>query len=534
MPRTPTSINAVYNSVEAKDVTVRVELDVSKDLGDELEILNRLSRTGNFSLGKEFFNSHLKAHIDDPAVFVQYAEMLLEQGDFKSLLLLDDKPIFWEYGNQQLQEPKSGIQRLELNWKLIRAVALCHSQHTLSSVWEGIDGAAKVVPSASATNSTELKIFSLAVRLRELTRTQTIFNLDERNWREWTDWQGLYRKLLSEDRIWDFRDVFFALSVSRSTKEALAELVGSASPSDQMLADWETGAPDESTNLALLEILSFMALNAETHPGVLPFAGECLRSAERIGNSIISNFPHAVHTRPFIQWIVAKALFDSSILDFEYLLDYPGQVSFYSGEEMPYYIPVRKENPEWQPRNLTAIARESLTMAVSSFKQMQDYQSEARCLKLLALGTKAPEGLLDDLAHLQKSKQLDKAGYLSTCLSRYLTCNDESSRASLLRDLESFGWWRDPANVIDPNAAAARDVLQHALSQNDANGATKSMEAALRYYEYLDASFAETINRNISPSSGAGLEAQGSRENINVDEQRKAEEEINEQMRLEA
>lgn len=154
---TPTNINAIYNAVEAKDVTVRTELDVSKDLGDELEILNRLSRTGNFSLGKQFFDSHLKAHVDDPAVFVQYAEMLLEQGDFKSLLLLDDKQIFWEYGNQQLEVPESGIHRLELNWKLIRAVALCHSQHRLSSVWEGIDLAAKVVPSALATNSTEVR-----------------------------------------------------------------------------------------------------------------------------------------------------------------------------------------------------------------------------------------------------------------------------------------------------------------------------------------------------------------------------------------
>lgn len=154
--RTPTSIHAVYTAVEAKDVTVHMELDVSKDLGDEWEILNRLSRTGNFSLGKEFFDSHLKAHVDDPAVFVQYPEMLLEQGDFKSLLLLDDKPIFWEYGDKQLEESKSGIHRLELNWKLIRAIALCHSQHTLSSVWEGIDLAAKVVLRALATNSTEV------------------------------------------------------------------------------------------------------------------------------------------------------------------------------------------------------------------------------------------------------------------------------------------------------------------------------------------------------------------------------------------
>lgn len=152
-----TSVNAIYNAGDVKDVTVHTELDLSHDLFDELETFNRLSRTGNFSSAREFFDSHLRSHVNDPIVFVPYAELLLEQGDFKSLVLLDGKDIFWEHGSETPEDSGHGICRLELNWKLIRSVALCHSQHTLSSVWEGIDGATPVVPGALGTSSTEVR-----------------------------------------------------------------------------------------------------------------------------------------------------------------------------------------------------------------------------------------------------------------------------------------------------------------------------------------------------------------------------------------
>ncbi|KAL1858170.1 hypothetical protein Daus18300_010052 [Diaporthe australafricana] len=488
--RIPLNIDAVYNSVEAKDVTVHMEIELFNDLDEELEIFNRLTRIGNFAFAKEFFDSHLTAHVDDPNVFVQYAEMLLEQGDFKSLLSLDGSSIFREQGRNEPKDAETGIRRLELNWKLIRAIALCYSQHKLSTVWERKNRPLEIAPNTW-----------------DLTTTRKVLtNFGERDLKDWADWKKLYKKLLAEDRIWDLRDVILTLSRFYGTEEALAELVGSASPKDQLLADWETDPPDESTSLALLDILSFMALNTEISLEIRPFAEECLRSAERIGNSLLDHFPHTIHSRPFIQWVLAKALVKSGAIQFDYLLDYPGQSFFPKLGAMPYYIPVRKENPGWLPPSLTPMARESLEMALRSSKQIQDYQTEAQFLKELALRSKAPAALFDDLAHLQTSKQLNKAGYLSTCLSRYLICKDESSKASLLKDLESFGWWQGPSNLVNPNAAAAKDVLQRALSQEDADGSAKSMEAALRYYEYLWGSFPQTIDRNIARSSRRGHE----------------------------
>lgn len=155
--RIPTNIDAVYNSAEAKDVTVHMDIELFNDLDDELEILNRLTRMGNFTLAKEFFDSHLKAHVDDPNVFVQYAEMLLEQGDFKSLLSLDGSSVFRERGHDDPKDSETGIHRLELNWKLIRAIALCYSQHKLSTVWERINRPLEIAPNAWDVSSTEVR-----------------------------------------------------------------------------------------------------------------------------------------------------------------------------------------------------------------------------------------------------------------------------------------------------------------------------------------------------------------------------------------
>lgn len=137
---TPTLVDAVYSSVETRDHTVHLELEMVEDFDEELEEFNRLVRFGSFATAKSFFDLHLKAHISDPYVFVQYAEMLLEKGDFKSLSAIDSSSIFDEhYSLGNLYTTFGPKQRLELNWKLIRALALCCSQHELHVVWKGLD-----------------------------------------------------------------------------------------------------------------------------------------------------------------------------------------------------------------------------------------------------------------------------------------------------------------------------------------------------------------------------------------------------------
>lgn len=157
--RLPNDIDAVYNSADARDLSVHLELDLFRDLDEELEEFNRLGRMGNFAAADSFFESYLKEHMtSDPSIFVQYAEMLLEKGDFKSLLLLDGDSVFGKRGvpSRKDTEKSESKELLEMNWMLVRAMALFHSQHKLHKVWSGIKTPLRRLSKTSGIGSTEV------------------------------------------------------------------------------------------------------------------------------------------------------------------------------------------------------------------------------------------------------------------------------------------------------------------------------------------------------------------------------------------
>lgn len=339
----------------------------------------------------------------------------------------------------------------------------------------------------------------MAIRLNKLSRRPS--NPDEFDARklcDWADWRRIYRQLLSEDRIWDFRDAFVAVCTSYGMKNALGAFCDYSSPIEGLLLDWQTDSHDESTELALLDLLSFMALATETSPDVGHLTETCLHFAEPIGNALLENSPHNIHSRPFVQWVIAKSVVGSAIGNFKYLADYRGHTVLPEFEPgMPYYVPVHRENPGWLPLDLVPPARQSLEMALKTSRELHDYRTEARCLQELSLRTQDPRRLLQELAKLQKSTQHDMDGYLATCLTRYLTCASSETKSVLLEDVKSFGSLEEPSNLVNPTGAAARDVLGRALSPNSADDFGKSIQAALKYYSYLPKSFQRTIESNV-------------------------------------
>lgn len=352
----------------------------------------------------------------------------------------------------------------------------------------------------------------LTMRLTRLVATPSILgDFGERQLTDWVDWKTLYQQLLSEDRVWDFRDAFLAVSACYGTENALQAFHDYGSSMEDLLTDWQTDSQDESTNLALLDILSLTALAAGTYTGVHYLSKTCVQLAESIGNSLLNNSPDLVQSRAFLRWVIAKAVVNYGPRNFKYFSDYPGLIIFPTIEGVPYYIPVSQENPGWLPLDPTPTSRESLQMALSSAKKMQDYKTEALCLRELALRTEDPGGLLHELGQLQRFKQHNMDGYLVTLLSRYLICRDYSSKENLGKNLEDFGIWKDPSDLVNPTAVAARAVLQHALSQDPADDAGESLGAALRYYQYLPRAFQGVIDCHYPvPAFTAKSEGRGS------------------------
>ncbi|RAQ52338.1 hypothetical protein AFGD_008719 [Aspergillus flavus] len=68
-----------------KDFTVHIDLHAALDVAPHLEQLSRLNRLGRFKEGITLFNERLSPHLDFFPVVAEYADLLLEQANFRSL-----------------------------------------------------------------------------------------------------------------------------------------------------------------------------------------------------------------------------------------------------------------------------------------------------------------------------------------------------------------------------------------------------------------------------------------------------------------
>jgi hypothetical protein len=74
-------------------------------------------------------------------------------------------------------------------------------------------------------------------------------------------------------------------------------------------------------------------------------------------------------------------------------------------------------------------------MALGLATQMQDYDTQALCLKLLILRSQDPTSLFKQLCQLQNHTQGDSEEHLHTCLASYLIFKDKESQKQLLVEL---------------------------------------------------------------------------------------------------
>ncbi|GKZ38162.1 hypothetical protein AbraIFM66950_010157 [Aspergillus brasiliensis] len=68
-----------------KDITTHLNLDVALDVEDDLGHLAHLNRLGHFRKGIRYFEERLAPHVDFFPVVAEYADLLLEQGNFGGL-----------------------------------------------------------------------------------------------------------------------------------------------------------------------------------------------------------------------------------------------------------------------------------------------------------------------------------------------------------------------------------------------------------------------------------------------------------------
>ena len=107
----------IWDLSRAKNVTLHLDLDVTEDLEPYLNQFCHLNRLGDYHQTEQYFRDNLEEHMDDAYVFVQYAQMLLEMGNYSGIQALEVPYSLQESTNKLLQT----------NWKLIQSLSGLHT-----------------------------------------------------------------------------------------------------------------------------------------------------------------------------------------------------------------------------------------------------------------------------------------------------------------------------------------------------------------------------------------------------------------------
>lgn len=121
-------VNAIWDPSQNSDITIHLKLPLREEgLDEQIEEFCRLRRLGDFASAKRFFAENLSDHHDNPYLLVQYAEMLLEQGDYITLSSLDGHAAFAP--DNHLLGGREGAL-LRVYWKLLQLVRSLDSPPT--------------------------------------------------------------------------------------------------------------------------------------------------------------------------------------------------------------------------------------------------------------------------------------------------------------------------------------------------------------------------------------------------------------------
>ncbi|ENH75773.1 hypothetical protein FOC1_g10003938, partial [Fusarium oxysporum f. sp. cubense race 1] len=439
-----------------------------------------------FRDAQSFFDQYLATHKSNPWVLVQYAEMLIEMGDYKSFHELNLHQTFFQHETTTIES--DALEILERNWNLLKVTALSHSHFSMKQIRGQVPTLGEMVSLSDNPGSTEIKIACLVMYTAGIRAMRDTYAplYSETRLGVRAVWEKVYRNLLRQGRIWDFRDLFLALWNTNGTNKTEKMLFGERSIFEVILTDWSAHEGDGSTLLALLDILAHLMIESPASKEITPFLEACLLSAHEIGESIIRRFPDGTRTRPFLLWILAQSSIsarreDGQPMDIIDSDNYGGMAWYPTHVGLPFYIPFRQEIPDWAPPDLTSDSFRPLEMVMKAAKENKDYVTQGLCLKEIAVRSRDPTATLSELVQLEKEIQHNNQGYLQTCLAKYLVSKDKGSRERLLKELGDVKPSGSPEELLFPKRACARDIIHEALKPLPKGHKANSIDSGARY-----------------------------------------------------
>ncbi|KAI9933783.1 hypothetical protein MW887_004855 [Aspergillus wentii] len=194
-----------------KDVTVHLDLEAGLDVTGDLERLSELNRLGRFSEGIKLFHERLAPHLDFFPVVAEYADLLLEQGDFGALIKLADEE------SVPFQEKFDSDQVLLL--KLLVSLA---GMHTKGALLPALERAEEVVKYFG--KSLNLMVLSgVQIQLMDAYLRIIVYVAQHSTYLESKRFQPLWKFEIPETKITERRRSLYSESYSDESENDVSE-----------------------------------------------------------------------------------------------------------------------------------------------------------------------------------------------------------------------------------------------------------------------------------------------------------------------
>ncbi|KAH0430918.1 hypothetical protein CcaCcLH18_07476 [Colletotrichum camelliae] len=206
------------------------------------------------------------------------------------------------------------------------------------------------------------------------------------------DLNDLYLHLKTEEKIWEFRDLFHECLAAYGLTEIFRMMFGERDEKGSKLEvdivqaicdDWSAGVEDEAVSFAFLDIITTITLASMAQPD----------------NSLTAS--------RYFEIARAKPVGLAALRNRLRLL--PGKVRYsrrvFPHQNLPMYAPVEDESPGWRPDPKPATEENSavIRMILKTAQEIGDTELQAACIQELIYISSAPEELLDELGNLWKS-----------------------------------------------------------------------------------------------------------------------------------
>lgn len=249
---------------------------------------------------------------------------------------------------------------------------------------------------------------------------------------------------------------------------------------------------DESTNLAILDVLAKLLLRGIPEEGLLEKADRqwidlCMIHSRNIATSIRENYPASIMSSLYLQWILAEVRWTGVSGESQepsrwlYLDDSPGLLYF--DGRLPIYVPFASENPGWRipPRSEHTI--ELLMLGLNTARYLGHYYLEVLYLEELVCRSSVPKFYFADLKNLQKNVIGNDFGYLSAFLAQYLLGADQDSQKGLSNELCEIDRQDDSTNRENSILKWSQRQIQQAISRS-----LGSLQAQQDLYSWMERS----------------------------------------------